>query len=150
VNGTDSLTRTHRPETPGSAREWQRIKNANEAAGLCPADAAAIAWAHTLGFTRVPRTPCDVCAPIVATFPEETAHSSWRTHKRGRTGAPSTRSGASRGVSGSADLATASTGELNDQQTKTSDPAAATSTLTGRRVFGVVSTPVHALAEVTP
>ena len=126
------LTRTERPETIASAREWQRIANSAERMGVCHADAAALAWGHQVGFARLTRTPCPECRGILATFPEETAHPSWRTHVRGRAGGSSTRSLGHGGVPGSAELVPATTG-----------------TLEGRRVFGVVRTSAHELAEVT-
>lgn len=127
------LTRTELPESIGSAREWQRIANAANRKGMCHADAAALAWGHAVGFARLTRTPCPECRAIMAGFPEETAHPSFRTHKRGRAGARSTRSLDSGGVSGSAEL-----------------PPALTGTLEGRRVFGALSTPARILTgEVT-
>jgi hypothetical protein len=127
------LTRTERPETIASAREWQRIRNAASRNGMCDPDAAALAWGHAVGFARLTRTPCPECRTIMATFPEETAHPSWRTHKRGRAGTPPTRSLDPGGAPGSTGL-----------------PPALTGTLKGRRVFGVLSSPAHVLTgEVT-
>ncbi|MQA35962.1 hypothetical protein GCU49_20690 [Modestobacter roseus] len=121
-------TRTELPETLGSAREWQRITNAAERNGLCPADAAALAWGHQVGFARLTRTPCPECRGTMATFPEETAHPSFRTHKRGRSGVPSMRSTNPGGPVVPPEL-----------------PPASTGTLEGRRVLGVLSVPARVL-----
>ncbi|MCZ2811259.1 hypothetical protein O2W15_07385 [Modestobacter sp. VKM Ac-2979] len=125
---TDHLTRTELPETIGSAREWQRIRNAASRDGLCDPDAAAVAWGHAVGFARLTRTPCPECRAIMATFPEETAHLSFRTRKRGRAGAPSTRSTDPGSLPVPPEL-----------------PPALTGTLEGRRVIGVISTPARVL-----
>lgn len=116
------LTRTERPETIASAREWQRIENAAEREGMCPTDAAQLAWGHQVGFARLTRIPCPECRGIVVDFPEETAHPSWRTHRRGRTGGQSVRSTDPGGPPIPPELSPALTG-----------------TLEGRRVFGAFS-----------
>ena len=118
----ECLTRTKRPETIASAREWERIKNAAVRKGLCHADAAALAWGHQVGFAGLTRTPCPECRAVMATFPEETAHPSFRTHKRGRAGAPSTRAV-----------------DPGGQPVPPELSPALTSTLEGRRVFGTLS-----------
>ena len=130
---TESVTRTERPETIASAREWQRIKNGARRKGMCHADAAALAWGHQVGFARLARIPCPECRAIMATFPEETTHPSFRTHKRGRAGAPLSRATDPGGPPVPLELSPALTG-----------------TLEGRRVFGALSAPAHVLTgEVT-
>lgn len=129
---TDAPPRRHLPETIESARTWDRIRNAYATAGLCTADAAAAAWGHAEGWTRVTHAPCVACAPIVATFPEDTAHGFWRKHPRGRAETASAGSTASGGAARSTELATTFTGAL-----------------TAWRVFGAVSTSACARAEVS-
>lgn len=88
-----TLTRAERPEKMGQALAWDRRRDAYAyRAGLCDRDAAALSWGHSLGFASLTHPPCQECAPIVATFPEETSHPSWRAYTRGRVKAPSGRS----------------------------------------------------------
>ena len=84
-----TLPRAERSETMGQALAWDRRRDAYAyRAGLCDRDAAALSWGHSLGFASLTHPPCQDCAPIVATFPEETSHPSWRAHTRGRVSAP--------------------------------------------------------------
>lgn len=56
------------PETLSQARTWERCKGIYLDAGLCHACASQAAWGHQVGFRRV-KSPCDECAPVVASFP---------------------------------------------------------------------------------
>jgi hypothetical protein len=92
VRTDNHLTRAERPEELGQALAWDRRRDAYAyRAGLCDRCAASASWGHALGWTRVPHAPCEQCAPIVATFPEETSHPSWRAYTRGRVSARSGR-----------------------------------------------------------
>ena len=63
-----------RPETIGQAAAWDRRRDAYAyRAGLCDRDAAALSWGHSLGFASMTHPPCDECAPVVATFPDDPA-----------------------------------------------------------------------------
>lgn len=90
---TTTLSRADRPETMGQALAWDRRRDAYAyRAGLCDRDAAALSWGHSLGFASLTHPPCEECTPVVATFPEETAHPAWRAYTRGRVKAPPGRS----------------------------------------------------------
>jgi hypothetical protein len=56
------------PETMRQAKTWQVHNNRYVDLGLCYACAAQAGYGHQLGFSRI-NPPCEVCAPIVATFP---------------------------------------------------------------------------------
>ena len=72
------------PETTEQAEEFDRRKSAYVRAGLCHLCAATASFGHQLGWHRAQYAPCRWCAPIVATFPQETAHAAWRKWPQGR------------------------------------------------------------------
>jgi hypothetical protein len=74
------------PETMEQAEEWVRRKSAYVRAGLCHPCAATASYGHQLGWHRAQCPPCDWCAPVVATFPQATAHVAWRKWPQGRPG----------------------------------------------------------------
>lgn len=82
----------HKPETPGQAAEWDRIKNQYVTTGLCSRCAAQAAYGHSHGFAVVV-PPCAGCVAIVARF-EHAAPNGWRKASRGRLRGTSTRSSA--------------------------------------------------------
>jgi hypothetical protein len=100
------------PETQDQAEEWERRKSAYLAAGLCRACAVTASYGHQLGWHRVQYPPCDVCAPLVAAFPQETGDPAWRKWPRGRTSVPAVRSGAGSGVHTCEDAPTGSRNDL--------------------------------------
>jgi hypothetical protein len=72
------------PETSREAQTWQTTLNLYLADGLCHRCAAQAAWGHQNGFSLV-RPPCQVCRPIVDTFPVPAGKDSpWRRFPRGR------------------------------------------------------------------
>jgi hypothetical protein len=85
-------------ETVAMAAESDRRSAAYRRAGLCTRCSAAASVGHALGFLRVPGPPCEKCAPVVASFPQETSHPAWRKWPRGRPDAAPTRSAGVRSV----------------------------------------------------
>lgn len=98
-----------RPETLAEATEDDRRTASYRGAGLCDRDASHVSKGHAVGFSRLTVSPCHDCTPIVADFPEATAHPRWRKWPRGRVSAPSVRSAATQRVITCPDAATAST-----------------------------------------
>jgi hypothetical protein len=97
---------TDLPETQEQAEEWDRRASSYRRAGLCDACASSASTGHQLGWLRVPHPPCVACAPVVATFPKETADPAWRKWPQGRRSASVTRSAASLGPQASVDVLT--------------------------------------------
>ena len=85
---TQVRTRTSYPETMGQARLWDQTHRWYVEAGLCVRCASQIAWGHQSGWSRA-HPPCDTCAPIIRTFPQEQVNG-WRSvpekSRRGRKG----------------------------------------------------------------
>lgn len=98
----------NRPETLTEATEDDRRTAAYRRAGLCGRDASRVSKGHALGFTRLLSGPCGACAPIVASFPQATAHPLWRKWPRGRLSGQPARSSAARRIITCPETATAS------------------------------------------
>lgn len=68
------------PESPSSAREWDKTKVHYVRLGLDSRCAAQAAYGSQDGFAEV-RPPCENCLPIVDTFPTEEP-GPWRSYSR--------------------------------------------------------------------
>ncbi|MBG6182010.1 hypothetical protein IWX62_003235 [Arthrobacter sp. CAN_A1] len=68
------------PESPSSAREWDKTKAHYMRLGLDSRCAAQAAYGSQDGFSTV-RPPCAECLSIVATFPTNEP-GPWRSHSR--------------------------------------------------------------------
>lgn len=76
------LAHSEAPERLSQAQTFDKTRNFYAAIGMCNIDAAALSWGHQLGWTRLERTPCSDCAPLVASLPTATAVPAWRNVPR--------------------------------------------------------------------